>query len=540
MADNAGNQSQVSGSFSVESLVTAVQPSGVIANNNLVIKVFFSNLDPEIVPSLTKLNLDGAALTDCIAASTDVSCPVSGLAPGVHIISGSVSDTAGNSSPISGSFTVETGAPSASNRDYYFTWYDNLEADNWLLLANPGSAAGDVYYNLSVGGRPMDLSGYGGGRVAPGKSITPSFAGLMAGLVKASASGAGIVSERTLWPKGGSSLEEVLGTEENNLSSDFFWPWYDQLSPGYKNWVLVSNPGASTVYYQVTIAGKDPGPGSSGSIPPGKSIAPTFPAVMGGPVEVKAWSDKVGGSQPAKVMASQRVLSGGGSAFNEVPGIPESDLTGHYYWTWYDMNSPGALNWVLIANPGVNHNGNPQGPVTATIKIAGIQVWSGSIVPGKDITPIFPGTMGGPVEVTATGDIIATQRSTFGPSFEEVPGLAQGKLYSTWDWTWTWYDQKSPGAKNWVLIANPLQDQSGNRSAPIYYEIDIAGSPVKTGGPIAAGASAAQTFPGTMGGPVEVRTWTGSPSLAQGAPANSISSQRVLWNGYFNEVWGTS
>lgn len=37
------------------------------------------------------------------------------------------------------------------------------------------------------------------------------------------------------------------------------------------------------------------------------------------------------------------------------------------------------------------------------------------------------------------------------------------------------------------------------------------------------------TFPGTMGGPAEVTSTGGTV----------ITSQRVLWNGYFNEVQGT-
>ncbi len=410
-------------------------------------------------------------------------------------------------------------------KDYYWTWYDNLYGRNWVLLANPAGAAGNLSFNLAIAGANRALPG--GGVVAPGNSITPIYPGLMGGPVDATLNTPGvkgIVSQRILWA--GSSLEEVPGQEQSKLSSQFLWTWYDQKSPGMTNWVLIANNNPFTVYYRITVAGKDPGPGSTGSVAPGKNATPTFPGVMGGPVKVEAWSDRVDGSAQAIVMASQRVLSGGGSAFNEAPGIPERELTDRYFWTWYDMQSAGARDWVFIANPGVNHLGTPQGTVTAHIRVAGATYGPYSIAPGSNVTPTFAGVMGGPVEVwTDSGDVIAAQRSLFGPSFEEVPGLAAstkgGYSAITSDYNWTWYDQKSPGMENWVLVANP-------GSSPVSgVTIKIGGSTVWGPATINPGARVTPTFSGKMGGPVQVS-----------AAGNVIASQRVLYNGYFNEVLG--
>ena len=132
--------------------------------------------------------------------------------------------------------------------------------------------------------------------------------------------------------------------------------------------------------------------------------------------------------------------------------------------------------------------------------------------------------MTGPVEVTASANVIASQRVIFGPSFEEVPGYPSSAL--TTDYHWTWYDQKSAGSTNWVLVANPGDTQ-------VTYQIKIAGQvmPTTLGNPgtIPAHGKVAPTFPGTMDGPVEV--------VSNGG--NVIASQRVLWNGFFNEVLGT-
>ena len=489
-------------------VVTNIQPTGTISTTSTTVSADYADNagGSGINAASVAVYLDGSSLSGCSVAATSVSCPVTGLTNGPHTISGSVSDNAGNRAQISGSFTV------ALARSYFWTWYDNIGMKNWVLLANPAAAPANLQFSLTVAGKSLSPGnlGAGPGVVPPGRSLTPTFAGLMGGPVQAnSLSGGGaIVSQRSLL---GSSMEEVPGVEGAKLSDHFWWTWYDQESPGYRNWVLISNPAGinpGAVYYQVTIAGKNPGPGGAGQVASGQNVNLTFPGKMGGPVEVKAWSDRVGGSVPADVMASQRVLSNGGAAFNEVPGTRDQDLGSDYHWTWYDNASPGATDWVLVANPNSS-------PVSYQIRVAGSLVSSGLLGPGQRITPTFPGKMGGPVEVSASGRVIASQRSVFGPSFEEVPGL--GALTSSYNWTW--YDNASPGMTNWVLIANPT-------SSPLTATIKVGGATLGTYS-IAPGANVTPTFPGKIGGPVAVS-----------ATANVIASQRVLYNGYFNEVLG--
>ncbi len=410
-------------------------------------------------------------------------------------------------------------AAAPSPRHYYFTWYDNIGGSNWVLMADPVRSGKDLSFDLNIAGGPRDLSPFAlwdtgcpsnpcpAGYVTPGMVITPTFANLMGGpVVAGSRTGdEGIVSQRTLWK--GASLEEIPGIDEAELSNHYYWTWYDNLSPGMTNWVLVANPGsAASVDYSIRIAGALV---QSGTLPPGQRVTPTFPGVMGGPIEVTA-------SGP--VIASQRVLSNYGAAFNEVPGIPEAQLSDRYVWTWYDMTG-SARNWVLVANPG-------DAAVYAEIRIAGMPVWSGQVASRANITPTFPGIIGGPVEVqawtdstrTAPAEVLSSQRSLWGPSFEEVTGTAQSSLSSAYHWTW--YDQRSQGSTNWVLMANP-------NSLPIQAEISIGGV-IYWSGTIGPGGFATPVFPWVMSGPVEV-TSSGGPVIA---------SQRVLWNGYFNETLG--
>ena len=415
---------------------------------------------------------------------------------------------------------------------YNWTWYDDVNSYDWVLLGNQRFSTTDVWFDLDIAGSPLTLpplAGYQAGQVPAGRIITSMFGGIVNGPVVADsrAGGSVVTSQRTLWPQGGSSLEEVIGTESSALSNLFYWPWYDQHTSGTTDWILVSNPNGYQVYYEISIAGTVR---ASGNLPPGSKVTPTFPGLIGGLVRVQAWTDNTK-TEPSRVMASQRVLSNGGIAFNEVPGIAAATLSSSYYWTWYDMIG-GTSDWILVANPP-----NAGAPIYYTIRIAGTEVVTagGPIAPGASVAPVFPGTIGGPVEVSTFTDpanpgatpanSIATQRTLWGPSFEEVPGRAGNSFVSRY--AWTWYDQVTPGMTNWVLVANPT-------GSSIYYEVRVAGNLVDSGS-VSAGGLIAHTYPGVFGGPVDVESWTDSSKTTS---ADSLASQRVLFNGFFNEVWG--
>lgn len=445
-----------------------------------------------------------------------------------------------------------SGSALRSLRPYYFTWYDDAGANNWVLMANPNGAASDLWFNLYIAGNQRAIPGlsgtdcpggpYAAGQVPAGCTAVGKYNGVWGGPVNAASmtSDKAIVSQRILWPKGGSSLEEVLGQDIEKLSDHFYWTWYDQNSAGYKNWVLVANPNPFPIYYDLWIGGTLRK--SVQVINAGANDVPQFAGSIGGPVEVKAYNTS-GRAAPAFVMASQRVLMNNDTAFNEVPGIPAGELSSDYLWTWYDA-SPGVRDWVLIANPP----GDTATSIYYKVIIAGAEKNDGSapagstckgpILDNANRTPEFPVYGEGPVEVktysdsgctTTPANSIASQRITWnnGLSFEEVPGYPRASLTNTYHWTW--FDQSSPGMTNWVLVANP------DASIPIYYEITIAGTLVSSGD-ILPLQNVTPTFAGQIGGPVKVQAWTNS---GKGTEANAMASQRVLYNGYFNEVLGT-
>jgi hypothetical protein len=66
----------------------------------------FSDVTSGINVESVSLKLDGNALSNCTTTESQIDCTSSNVSGGSHVIGGSVSDNAGNSSAIDGSFTL--------------------------------------------------------------------------------------------------------------------------------------------------------------------------------------------------------------------------------------------------------------------------------------------------------------------------------------------------------------------------------------------------------------------------------------------------
>lgn len=485
-----------------------------------------------------KRDSDGATIPATVSYDSNTRSaildPVSNLSYSTSYtatVTNAVTDTAGNAMAQNYSWSFSTWPPP---KNYYFTWYDMVSVGmrDWLLMGNPSSSSS---FNIFVDGLSANASPI---VTSPNRTQAVTYPGMMGGPVRMEARDgkSSIISKRTLY---GDSLEEINGLEESRLDSHYYFTWYDYLSPGSRNWVLVANPGGTSVAADIYIAGRKMN-SSPYVIAPGTSVTPIYPGVMGGPVEVIAY-EPGNPSAPRDVIATQRVLWN--ANFNEAIGIPASELSNDYLFTWYDH--AGARTWVLVANP------DPNQTLAVEITMGGRRMTDASgnpfflVGPGGSIAPTFPGVMLGPVEVKGYNaasynpsnpgspnmNFYTSERSLFGDSFGEINGFSRDRLSS--QYFFTWYDQLSAGSRNWVLVTNP---GSGNVAAEVW----IAGQRVAILN-IAPGQSQTPTFPGVMNGPVEVRGYdlaTYNPNNP-GTPNREVfTSQRVLWQGHFNEVEG--
>lgn len=417
--------------------------------------------------------------------------PTVALADGSYNLTAKAFDGAGNTSSSSVLVNVSNG----SAQNYYFGWYDNVTMNTWLIVGNPSQTEQTV--EVFIGGSLM-----GTYTVGAQQRVTPQYNGVINGPVKVvSTTGGGLLVSQRVTRNG--SFSEQPAVPQDELSSEQLLAWYDEQSPGMKNWVLIANHGSQTAEVDVIIAGEIKG---HYTVPAGSIVAPEFPQTMNGPVRVVA-----NNGQPLSV--SSRVLYNG--AFNEVGGKAVSGLMSEYHFTWYDEQSPGMKTWVVVGNQG-------RQSAEVGIYIAGRLMGLYSIPAGGRVTPNYPNTMNGPVRVVSTNGqpLIVGQRSTYKGSFEEVPGTTTQALTSN-QW-FAWYDDLSAGMMTWVLVGNESQETA---------EVDIRiGGQTMGHYSIPAGGRVTPLFPGQRNGPVQVVSTEGSPQL--------VVSQRTTFNNSFDELPG--
>jgi hypothetical protein len=281
--------------------------------------------------------------------------------------------------------------------------------------------------------------------LAKQKVVIDSYPSLVDGPVKVvSVNSENIVTSQRVFYQ--DSFNELMGSPENQFTTEYWFPWYDNVS--MSTWVLVGNPSSSqTAYVNIYIGGVKQG--STRSIPPGGNITPRFTGVMDGPVRVVSVTGS-GTSTPLKLFASERTIYQ--NSFNEVMGYPANQLTTEYWFPYYDNVSMST--WVLVGNPSSSQT------AYVNIYVGGVkQGGTLSIPPGGNITPRYTGVTNGPVRmVSVTGSgtstplqLFTSERAIYRSSFNEVMGYPANRL--TTKYWFTWYDNVSMDTS--LIIGKP-------------------------------------------------------------------------------------
>src|SRR5207302_1804013 len=215
--------------------------------------------------------------------------------------------------------------------------------------------------------------------------------------------------------------------------------WYDKASPGMVgDNIHILNTGASASSGCVTVAGY---PGAAWSAAAGQETYVTLPqGTIGGPVLVSVTSGP-------PVLASQRVQFN--QSFNEVWAQTAAQASTTSFLNWYDKASAGMLNDnIHVLNPGGT-------AASVTVSLPGASSQMLSVAPGAEAYANFPqGTIGGPVTVTSTQPVLASQRVQFNQSFNEVWAESAAQAATTGHLNW--YDKASAGMFNDnIHILNP-------------------------------------------------------------------------------------
>jgi hypothetical protein len=296
----------------------------------------------------------------------------------------------------------------------------------------------------------------------------------------------------------------------NPLSTSYTNVKTDQTA---QNYTAAVNPAARCATLEIKAGGSLKG---SYALASSAVLEPSYPNLMSGPVQVRS-------TNGLPIFASQRSMASMNTSFNEVMGLPTSKFDTDFWFPWYDQRSAHVFTWILVGNP------DPVQTATVDIYIGGVKQTGSpySIPPGGNITPTYPGLLGGPVRVVSTTGslpIFASERTVVNGSFHEVLGVPAHDF--TTEYWFPWYDQKSANVYTWIMVGNPdpVQDAS----------VDIYVASLKQGTySIPAGGIIAPTYPGLLGGPVRVVSTSGSPSSLP-----IFASERSVIFNSFNETMG--
>ena len=230
--------------------------------------------------------------------------------------------------PATGSFSEIIGVTQGQlATSYVFPWYNNVELNTQLRVANVGNAATTV--TVTIPGMPAKTFG-----LAPNASTRVSYPGINSGPVKVTSSGGVpiVASMRVLFPKTGTpytSFSEMMGLPESQLATGYVFPWYNNVDLNTQ--LRFGNVSFSNATVRVYIGGQEVA-GSPFTLVPGQSLRRSF-AVNRGPVVVRS-------TNGVKIIASLRVLfpkSGTPyTSFSELMGLPESQVTTNYIFPHYN------------------------------------------------------------------------------------------------------------------------------------------------------------------------------------------------------------
>ncbi len=293
----------------------------------------------------------------------------------------------------------EVDAQPSSDRasDLWFPWFDKASpgmlADN-VHLVNPGAAAASG--TVSVAGQSVPFS------VGPGQGAYVSFPpGTIGGPVHVrTTAGAVLASQRVQYY---GTFNEVAARSTGQAAGTLYFNWYDRMSPGMvADNVHLVNVTSSTVTGRVFVGPlASPIASAAFSVPPQAASYVGFPAI-GGPVTVLTDS--------GTVLASLRVQYYG--SFNEVIGHSAGDAAQQLAMPWYDLASPGMVGDNV-------HLLNPQsGPVSVQVQVGGA-VLNPTLGAGQETWVSFPGVIGGPLLISASAPVLASQRVQYYQTFNE-------------------------------------------------------------------------------------------------------------------------
>ncbi|HET9909727.1 MAG TPA: glycoside hydrolase domain-containing protein, partial [Anaerolineales bacterium] len=332
--------------------------------------------------------------------------------------------------------------PSTYWTEYWFPWYNNATSsmEQAFRIANIDSSATTI--DVSVGTTVIDSFSLGADQ-----SILKSYPGVDNGPIHIqSTNGRKILASlQVIWEEPGfrSSYSELIGLPQEQLSTEYWFPWYNNavvnsMDQGFRIANVDTTSGNTVEVWIGTTKLETISLSAGGSIRVGYNID-------NGPARVVCITCTSGGND--KIIAALRVIwkePGYRSSYSEMIGLPKEQLSTEYWFPWYNNSSYSMDQGFRVANVDTTLH-------TVKIFVGAAQIGSDlNLTAGGSVRVGYP-VNNGPIRVVCTtcnpltndDRIIAALRVIwtepgFRSSYSELMGLPKEQL-STEYW-FPWYN----------------------------------------------------------------------------------------------------
>ena len=207
---------------------------------------------------------------------------------------------------------------------YWLPWYNNVDLDTQLRIANVSSNPAAVH--VFIGG--AEVTPAEGLLLLTGESRRLSYTGVNNGPVKIVSDQNIVAAERVIYKVGGvnTSFTEMMAQPAGQLDTTYWFPWYNNVDLDTQLRFANTTDQPATVH--IFIGGQEMGTGFS--LGPNESTRQSFPSTNGGSVQIVS-------DQP--IVATERVIykvSNVNTSFSEMMGLPDSQLDISYWLPWYN------------------------------------------------------------------------------------------------------------------------------------------------------------------------------------------------------------
>jgi hypothetical protein len=333
------------------------------------------------------------------------------------------------------SYSELMGMPAGQlSTEYYFPWYNNIVKnllDEQFRFANADTTTTTI--EVSAGRQVL-----GTYELDPGESMRVAYEIDNGPIRIRSTDGKKIIaSMRAVWKLNGqfSSYSELMGLPREQLSSDYYFPWYNNVVKSLLDQQFrFGNVDTTSTTVQVLVGSTVLG---TYSLDPGESMRVAY-EIDNGPIRIRSLDGK-------KIIAAMRAVwkwNGQFSSYSELMGLPAGQLSSDYYFPWYENAGPNPLDEQFrFANVD-------SAATTIQVSRGATILGTYELAAGQSLRQSF-NLENGPIRVRSLDGrkIIAAKRSVWlrngqFSSYSEMMGLPAGQLST--DFYFPWYNNAVP------------------------------------------------------------------------------------------------